>query len=244
MPDPCTMLRAADDAVTKLGKATGHPQRLAALAIDISDPKSIDAAAQTLERDFAGKLGGLINNAAVRFQSSLPCPVQSVAGCEFCRPVCACAALLRVSSQPIIAARTGLCGDALQQGHDSSMRFCAQVITGEVTEEEYNRLWATNMAGSFGLSKRLATVINEGALSAGNAMQPIRSQCSTPCFLLNGMPQRHTSQGLSPTRTYRRVKPCPRERPHRLISPRCTQAATSCTSPACWGSWTASSCPA
>ncbi len=41
----------------------------------------------------------------------------------------------------------------------------AQVITGEVTEDEYNRLWATNMAGSFGLRKRLATVINEGALS-------------------------------------------------------------------------------
>ena len=44
------------------------------------------------------------------------------------------------------------------------MLLRAQVITGEVTKEEYDRLWATNMTGSFGLSKRLATVINEGAL--------------------------------------------------------------------------------
>ena len=56
---------AADDAVARLAKETGHPERLAGLAVDISNAKSVEAAAQTLERDFAGKLGGLINNAAV-----------------------------------------------------------------------------------------------------------------------------------------------------------------------------------
>ncbi len=58
-------MSAADAAVAKLAEETGHPERLAALAIDISSPKSVEAAAQTLERDFVGKLGGLINNAAV-----------------------------------------------------------------------------------------------------------------------------------------------------------------------------------
>ena len=47
-------------------KETGEPKRLAALVVDVSDPKSIDAAAETLEREYAGKLGGLINNAGVR----------------------------------------------------------------------------------------------------------------------------------------------------------------------------------
>jgi hypothetical protein len=56
---------AADDAVARLAEETGHPERLAAVAVDISNPKSVEAAAQTLERGFAGKLGGLINNAAV-----------------------------------------------------------------------------------------------------------------------------------------------------------------------------------
>ncbi len=59
-------LHAADEAAARLGKETGHPERVAALTVDISEPKSIEAAAQTLERDYAGKLGGLINNAAVR----------------------------------------------------------------------------------------------------------------------------------------------------------------------------------
>ncbi len=61
--------RAADEAVQKLVKETGEPKRLAALAVDVSDPKSVDAAAQTLEREYAGKLGGLINNAGVRVGS-------------------------------------------------------------------------------------------------------------------------------------------------------------------------------
>ena len=61
-------LHAADEAAARLGKETGHPERIAALAVDIADSKSIEAAAQTLQRDYAGKLGGLINNAAVRFQ--------------------------------------------------------------------------------------------------------------------------------------------------------------------------------
>ena len=64
--------RAADEAVQKLVKETGEPKRLAALAVDVSDPKSIDAAAQTLEREYAGKLGGLINNAGVRATSTVP----------------------------------------------------------------------------------------------------------------------------------------------------------------------------
>ena len=74
---PCCLtdfvdLRAADDAVAKLSKETGHSERLAALAIDISNAKSVEAAAAALERDFAGKLGGVINNAAVssRFPSA------------------------------------------------------------------------------------------------------------------------------------------------------------------------------
>ena len=37
-----------------------------------------------------------------------------------------------------------------------------QVITREITEDEYNRLWATNVAGTFNFSKRLAPLINEG----------------------------------------------------------------------------------
>ena len=64
-------LCAADEAAQKLGKETGHPERLAALAVDVSDAKSIEAAAQTLEQDYAGKLGGLINNAGVRTDQSL-----------------------------------------------------------------------------------------------------------------------------------------------------------------------------
>ena len=55
----------ADDAVARLAEETGHPERLAALAVDISNPKSVEVAAWTLGLDFAGKLGGLINNAAV-----------------------------------------------------------------------------------------------------------------------------------------------------------------------------------
>ena len=61
-----SIVHAANDAVTRLGEETSHPEHVAGLAIDISDPESIEAAAQTLERDYAGKLGGLINNAAVR----------------------------------------------------------------------------------------------------------------------------------------------------------------------------------
>ena len=46
--------------------------------VDISTPKGVEAAAQALERDFAGKLGGLINNAAVRC-ATRPCPyIQSL----------------------------------------------------------------------------------------------------------------------------------------------------------------------
>jgi NAD(P)-dependent dehydrogenase (short-subunit alcohol dehydrogenase family) len=41
------------------------------------------------------------------------------------------------------------------------------VITTEITEEEYNRLWATNVAGTFNFSKRLAPLINEGGRSTG-----------------------------------------------------------------------------
>ena len=37
-----------------------------------------------------------------------------------------------------------------------------QVITTEVTEDEWKRLWATNVAGTFNFSKRLAPLINEG----------------------------------------------------------------------------------
>ena len=70
---------AADDAVARLSKATGRPERLAGLAVDISNPKSIEAAAQTLERDFAGKLGGLINNAAVCRSPCLCCVLSLLA---------------------------------------------------------------------------------------------------------------------------------------------------------------------
>ena len=37
-----------------------------------------------------------------------------------------------------------------------------QVITTEATEDEYNRLWATNVAGTFNFTKRVAPLINEG----------------------------------------------------------------------------------
>ncbi len=33
----------------------------------------------------------------------------------------------------------------------------------ELTEGEYNRLWATNVKGTFELSQRLVPLINEGA---------------------------------------------------------------------------------
>ncbi len=36
------------------------------------------------------------------------------------------------------------------------------MITTEITEDEYNRLWATNVAGTFNFSKRMAPLINEG----------------------------------------------------------------------------------
>ncbi len=35
--------------------------------------------------------------------------------------------------------------------------------TQEVSEEEYKRLWATNVIGLFSVTKRLAPLINEGA---------------------------------------------------------------------------------
>ncbi len=75
----------------------------------------------------------------------------------------------------------------MQHGCDWSMLLPAQVITGELTEEEYNRLWETNMAGSFGLSKRLATVINEGALSAGTACSLYRSLYSAHAGFLGSL---------------------------------------------------------
>ena len=56
--------------MAKLGKETGHPERVAALAVEVSNSKSIEAAASALERDYAGKLGGLINNAGVRCKCS------------------------------------------------------------------------------------------------------------------------------------------------------------------------------
>ena len=39
---------------------------MAALELDVTDKASIEAAATAIERDFASRLGGLINNAAVR----------------------------------------------------------------------------------------------------------------------------------------------------------------------------------
>ena len=55
----------ADEAAARLSKETGCPERVAALALDVTDRASIEATAATIERDFAGRLGGLINNAAV-----------------------------------------------------------------------------------------------------------------------------------------------------------------------------------
>ena len=60
------MYDAGDEAVTKLGKETGHPERLATLVVDTSKPESIDAAAAKLEAEYAGRLGGLVSNAGVR----------------------------------------------------------------------------------------------------------------------------------------------------------------------------------
>jgi len=56
----------ADEAAARLIKETGRPERVAALALDVTDRASIEAAVTAVERDFAGRLGGLINNAAVR----------------------------------------------------------------------------------------------------------------------------------------------------------------------------------
>jgi len=39
-----------------------------------------------------------------------------------------------------------------------------QVTTGERSEAEYNRLWETNVVGTFLISKRLAPLMNKGAL--------------------------------------------------------------------------------
>ena len=38
-----------------------------------------------------------------------------------------------------------------------------QVTTGERSEAEYNRLWETNVVGTFLISKRLAPLMNKGA---------------------------------------------------------------------------------
>jgi NAD(P)-dependent dehydrogenase (short-subunit alcohol dehydrogenase family) len=38
-----------------------------------------------------------------------------------------------------------------------------QVMTTETTEEEYNRLWATNVVGLFDVTARLTPLITEGA---------------------------------------------------------------------------------
>ena len=52
-----------------------------------------------------------------------------------------------------------------------------QVNTTEVTEEEFNRLWATNVRGTFDFSKRLAPLINEGAPQRRLACRPVDTQC-------------------------------------------------------------------
>jgi hypothetical protein len=57
---------AGDEAIAKLGKETGHPERLATLVVDTSKPESIEAAGRKLEAEYAGRLGGLVSNAGVR----------------------------------------------------------------------------------------------------------------------------------------------------------------------------------
>ena len=59
------MSATADEAAARLIEETGRPERVATLALDVTDQASIEAAATSVERDFAGRLGGLINNAAV-----------------------------------------------------------------------------------------------------------------------------------------------------------------------------------
>ena len=39
-----------------------------------------------------------------------------------------------------------------------------QVNSMEITEGEYDRLWATNVKGTFELSQRLVPLINEGVM--------------------------------------------------------------------------------
>ena len=53
------------------------------------------------------------------------------------------------------------------------------MITTEITEDEYNRLWATNVAGTFNFSKRLAPLINEGGRSTDASPQPAVLSCCT-----------------------------------------------------------------
>ena len=168
-------LHTADEAVTKLGKETNHPERLAALVVDISSPKSIETAAAELQRDFAGKLGGLINNAAVRR-----------------------AALMSLSDQLCVLLRTLLQDVRLFVQRRSCvwntdvfdvlrvlvcLTSCAepfvQVITTEKSEDEYNRLWATNVKGTFDFSYRLAPLINEGALLRSSSCG-VRGQHAMP----------------------------------------------------------------
>ena len=42
-------------------------------------------------------------------------------------------------------------------------REAVQVTTGDRTEAEYNRLWTTNVIGTFFITKRLAPLMNKGA---------------------------------------------------------------------------------
>ena len=49
--------------MAKLAEGDGSP---GALAIEVSSLKSVEAAAEALQRNFVSKLGGLINNAGVR----------------------------------------------------------------------------------------------------------------------------------------------------------------------------------
>ena len=70
---PCAVLKChtvgvciGDEAIAKLGKETGRPERLATLVVDTSQPESIEAAGRKLEAEYAGRLGGLVSNAGVR----------------------------------------------------------------------------------------------------------------------------------------------------------------------------------
>ena len=72
------------------------------------------------------------------------------------------------------------CAPALHTQQNPSL----QIATTEVTEQEYNRLWATNVAGLFNLTARLTPLISEGARLPALPHRSVRTVLRAATMLL------------------------------------------------------------